>query len=125
MLTQALHQNNAVLGAAMQGLSARNDAIINNIANNDVPAFTARRVEFEGALEQAINNWRRTGTLNLSGARATIHHQEGSTVFRMDGNNVDIEREMVSLWSNSTRADVMVNAILHNSRALNAVLQGR
>lgn len=125
MLTQALHHQNAILGVALQGLSARNDAIQNNIANNDVPGFTAQRVDFEGALTQAIGNWRSTGSLDLSGTRPVISFQESSTAFRMDGNNVDIEREMVALWTNSTRYDVVVNSVLFNSRALNTVLAGR
>lgn len=125
MLSNAIHNQNAVLATALQGTIARNDAIMNNIANIDTPGFTARRVEFESALQSAIDNWQSTGTLDLSRARARISFQEPGTANRMDGNNVDIEREMVALYINSIRADVMVNSIMQNSRMLNTVLQGR
>jgi len=125
MLSQVIHQQNAVLGAALHGTHVRNDAIQNNIANVDTPGFTARRVEFESALEAAVLNWRTTGQLDLSNARPMVRFQERNHRFRMDASNIDIEREMLALYINSVRADVMVNGIMHNSRMLNTVLQGR
>ena len=125
MLSQALHQQTAVLGAALQGTFARNDAIMNNIANADVPGFTARRVEFESALSDAIDRWHATGELDLTRARPVTRFQEGNHFFRMDRSNVDMEREMVALFNNSVRADVLVNSVLHNTRMLGIVLQGR
>ena len=123
MLSQALHRQNAVLGVALQGTSARNDTIMNNIANADVPGFTARRIEFEGRLAQAVDRWRETGELDLSRTRPVARYQEGNHFFRMDRSNVDMEREMVALFTNTVRYDVLVNSILHNSRMLGVVLQ--
>ncbi|MCL2840822.1 MAG: flagellar basal body protein [Defluviitaleaceae bacterium] len=125
MLSQAIHHDNAVLATALAGTHARHDAIMNNIANADVPGFTARRVEFESALSEAIANWRQTGDLDLSRARPSVRYQDTFNAFRMDASNVDMEREMVALYINSVRSDVLVNSILHNSRMLNTVLQGR
>jgi flagellar basal-body rod protein FlgB len=125
MLSQAIHHQNSILGAALQGQSARIDAIQNNIANAETPRFTARRVDFEAALSDAISDWRNTGNLNLTNARPTTSFQDFGTRYRLDGNNVDIEREMVALFTQSVRYDVMVNSVLHNSRMLNTVLQGR
>ena len=123
MLSQALHRQNAVLGMALQGTSARNDAIMNNIANADVPGFTARRVCFESRLAEAVDRWQSTGRLDLSRTRPVTRYQEGNHFFRMDRSNVDIEREMVALFTNAVRYDVLVNSILHNSRMLGIVLQ--
>ena len=125
MLSQSIHHQNSILGAALQGTSARHDAIMNNIANSDVPGFTARTVQFEAALEHAIDNWQATGSLDLSRARPSIQTQESRMMFRLDQNNVDMEREMVALYINSIRYDVLVNSVLHQSRMLNTVLQGR
>ena len=122
MLTQALNRQNAVLGVALQGLSARNDAIMNNIANADVPGFTARRVEFESRLADAVDRWQATGSLDLSRTGAATRYQEGNHFFRMDRSNVDMEREMVALFSNAVRYDVMVNSVMHNSRMIGVVL---
>ena len=125
MLSRAIHLQNEVLGAAMQGTSARNDAIMNNIANADVPGFTARRVEFESRLAEAVDRWQHSGELDLSRARPVTRYQEGRHFFRMDRSNVDMEREMVALFNNTVRYDVLVNSVLHNSRMIGMVLQGR
>jgi len=125
MITQAIHQQNAVLGAALRGTQARNDAILNNIANVDTPGFTARRVEFESALANAVDHWRSTGELDLSSTRPALRMQEGGFAFRIDGNNVDMEREQVALFTNTVRYEALVNSVLHNSRVFNSALQGR
>ena len=125
MLSQSIHHHNAILGAAMQGTAARHDAIMNNIANNDVPGFTARTVQFESALQYAVDVWQSGGGLDLTRARPSVQFHEPGQSFRIDRNNVDMEREMVALYINSIRYDVLVNSFMHNSRMLNAVLQGR
>ena len=125
MLTQALHNQNSILGAALAGTNARVDVIMNNIANNDVPGFRAREVDFEAALKNAISNFHRTGVLDLTRVRPTMRSANPGMAFRMDGNNVDMEREMVQLYIHTTRAEVLANSIMNNSRRLNAVIQGR
>ena len=125
MLSQAIHHQNSILGVALQGVSARNDAIMNNIANADTPGYTARRVDFESALADAVEDFRRTRNLDLTRAGPVARFQEGNHFFRMDRSNVDMEREMVALYNNSVRYDVLVNSILHNSRMLGVVLSGR
>jgi flagellar basal-body rod protein FlgB len=126
MLSQSIHHQNAILGVALRGQGARIDSIQNNIANAETPRFTARRVEFESALSDAISDWQNTGNLDLTrAARPTVSFQDFGARYRIDGNNVDIEREMVALFTQSIRYDVMVNSVLHNSRMLNTVLQGR
>ena len=125
MLTQSLHNQNAILGVALAGTSARVDVIMNNMANSDVPGFRAREVDFEAALKSAIENWHRTGNLDLSRVRPTMRVANPGTMFRMDGNSVDMEREMIQLYIHTTRYEVLVNSILNNSRRLNAVIQGR
>ena len=125
MLTQSLHNQNAILGAALAGTSARIDVIMNNITNNDVPGFRAREVNFETALQSAIDNWQKTGNLDLSSVRPTMRSSASSMSFRIDGSNVDIEREMVQLYIHTTKYEALTNSVLNNSRRLNAVIQGR
>ena len=125
MLTRAIQLHNAVLGVALHGTQVRHDAIINNIANADVPGFTARRIEFESRLADAVDRWQASGRFDLSRTGPTTHFQEGNFFFRMDRSNVDMEREMVALYNNSVRYEAMVNSVLANSRLLNTVLTGR
>src|SRR5215210_8980254 len=85
--------------AAMSGLTARQRAIANNVANVDTPNFKASEVRFEDALKTAINRARPNRpvdqtVLNASASRATL---TDATTTRADGNNVDIDREMEML----------------------------
>ena len=125
MLTQSLHNQNAILGVALAGTSARVDVIMNNIANNDVPGFRAREVHFETALKTAISNWHKTGNLDLTRVRPTMRTSNPGMTFRIDGNSVDMEREMIQLYIHTTRYEALANSVMNNSRRLNAVIQGR
>ena len=124
MLMQALHNQNNVLGAALGGLSKRIDVMTNNLANVDTPGFIASTVYFEDQLSQAISNWRSGGGLDLTGVqprRARANHG----TFRLDGNNVDIEREMAKLYINTVKYDAIALSIQNNSRRLNLAITGR
>ena len=125
MLTQAMHNQNRVLGAAMHANAARTDVIMNNIANVDTPGFVAGTVDFESALGDAVDRWRATGHLDLSQVRPNIRSQNPGFAYRMDRNNVDIESEMVRLYTNVVQYETMVNSVLNNSRRLNMAISGR
>ena len=94
------------LVSALDGLSTRQRVINNNIANINTPGFKASEVSFAGQLAQAMDD---SSTLKLkstdpghlgesedSTVSAQISTQTGTTQ-RLDGNNVDLEKEMVSL----------------------------
>ena len=125
MLTQAMHNQNRALGAAMHATAARTDVIMNNIANVDTPGFVAGAVEFETALGNSIDLWRATGQLDLSQVRPNILASNPGFAYRMDRNNVDIESEMVQLYTTIVRYETMVNSVLNNSRRLNQAISGR
>jgi flagellar basal-body rod protein FlgB len=100
-----------VLQAALSGLAARQRAISDNVANVDTPGFKASRVEFEQALKAAMG--REDGRprvlmltqvehgLPITGSEAAALKPQmfisNDTARRLDGNNVDIDQEMVKL----------------------------
>jgi flagellar basal-body rod protein FlgB len=120
-----MHNQNRVLGAAMHATAARADVIMNNIANADTPGFVAGTVDFESALGRAIDNWRATGRLDLSRVRASMRSQTPGFFYRIDGNSVDMEGEMVRLYINNVNYEAMVNSVMNNSRRLNMAISGR
>ena len=101
-----------LLEKALDGLSLRQKAITNNVANVETPNFKATEVSFEQDLQAAIRRGPAQGELGLATshelhlggaqrisvddvrARAT---QLNGTSMRNDGNNVDIDREMTRL----------------------------
>ena len=107
------------LDSLQSGLSAswkRNAAILNNVANVDTPGYKAERVEFESLYKEAVE---RESGIALKKTRDT-HMDIGVSLDsispktvkdtglsqRMDGNNVDIEREM---------SDFVKNVIYYNA----------
>ena len=125
MLNQ-LQAQGSILGAALQSTLLRHSVVTNNIANAEVPGFTASRVDFEGALKQAIGNYpinRSRGEFSLAGFSPTVRLDNTNLTHRLDGNNVDIETEMVKFYQNSMMFDTMVTSIISNSQRMTTVLQ--
>jgi flagellar basal-body rod protein FlgB len=94
---------NATLRSAIVGLSARNKATADNIANIQTPGFLANRVEFEGALARAADSGSR------SGAGFDVLRSLEPT--RVDGNNVNLDQETLSSIDTGLRYQLMLRAV--------------
>jgi flagellar basal-body rod protein FlgB len=77
------------LQAAMRGLSARQRAISDDIANVDTPFYRARSVSFEGDLKRALDG----GRDPLSVAPTTV---VSNAPAGLNGNNVDLTAETMA-----------------------------
>ena len=75
------------LTTALNGLSARQRAIANNIANVNTPDYHAQRVSFEDALAKSVSHG--SGTAPISTARSLEPTQ-------LNGNNVNLDTETLS-----------------------------
>jgi len=87
----------------LRGLAQRQRTISNNIANVETPNFRAKRVEFEGALSQALADGRSadvTPTLVDTGDPALPN-----------GNNVSLDREVIALQDTSLRYQLAIEAM--------------
>jgi flagellar basal-body rod protein FlgB len=88
---------------AMQGLTARQDAIANNIANIQTPNYTAQNVNFESSLQQAIASG------NPSQADISVTPSDATP--QADGNNVNLDDETVTAMQTQESYQTMVNAM--------------
>jgi flagellar basal-body rod protein FlgB len=118
-----MHNFTNIMGAAMQATVVRDNVISNNIANVDTPGFKRSVVRFEDLLADAVRGFRRTGTLDLSSVRPQIFREYDFLNYRIDENNVDIEFEMVQLYQNSMRFDVLSGGVIHHYRLINMAIQ--
>ena len=136
MLLEQIGTQGRIIESALQGKLVRNHVISNNIANADVPGFRARRVSFEGSLLEALGDYPFDRKINLSGEnnprnrRIDLSGVEPEVAFmfppgfyRIDGNQVDVESEMVQLYQNSMKFDTLISSVIANSRRLSMVLQ--
>jgi flagellar basal-body rod protein FlgB len=77
----------SALHSALTGLSARQRAVSDDIANVNTPFFRARRVSFEGDLKQALAGGE--DPASTVGPQVTMTDDP----FGLTGNNVDLDAE--------------------------------
>jgi len=108
-----------LLEKALNTESIRRNVLANNIANVDVPHFKRSEVNFESELKRAIddkNESNKTMQAIMTDPRhipfyiprdiAAVQPRinlDYNTSYRNDGNNVDIEKEMVDASKNTMR----------------------
>lgn len=111
-----------LIKTALEGLTARQRTIADNVANVDTPEFKASRVTFEKALQQArgtVDNPLpmfkvQNGLPGPGDAPAEITPvtvQETDLGRRNDGNNVDIDMEMLELSDTNIRFNALVQVM--------------
>ena len=139
MFVGKLIDTNNLLERALDTESIRRRVIANNIANVDVPHFKRREVNFESELKRVINE-RKNPNNRLRAQMSDVKHipffeprsldsvsyrvnHDYSTTYRNDGNNVDIEKEMVDVNKNMMRYNSYVTGINHNFRLLKLVIR--
>ncbi|MCL2454512.1 MAG: flagellar basal body rod protein FlgB [Micrococcales bacterium] len=90
------------MNSALNALSQRQRAIANNVANVQTPGFRAQRVHFESALRAAVANGNGAVT-------ATTRRSLEPT--RLDGNNVNLETEVLSNIDTNLRYSLAIKSI--------------
>ena len=121
MMTGGVFAQNDILGAAMQAAVVRDSVMSNNIANAETPNYKKYGVAFEEYLQKSVDNYKKTGVLDLSKAAPTVTRIHKNLSSRLDGNNVDVNEENVNLYQNSVVYDGLVNSVVSNYRLLNLV----
>lgn len=118
-----------VLDKAADASWIRNEAITNNIANQNTPNYTRKDVAFEDILKRELG-YSRTVTVdkkvqnvNLSRLTSRIYTDYTGTKYRLDGNNVDPDTEEVELASNQLKYQGILTSITSEFKQLKAVLK--
>ncbi|MCC7088066.1 MAG: flagellar basal body rod protein FlgB [Chloroflexi bacterium] len=117
----------------LRGLSRRQGAISNNIANIDTPGYARQDVNFETELQRqfgagssamaATDPRHFTAGSNLRG-QVGIDPQQLLTSSRLDGNSVDIDQEMVLLAETQMRYQAASRALSTKLNNIRTVIQG-
>ncbi len=88
--------------AALDGLESRRAALEANIANVETPGYKARSVQFESALQRAMD----TGHAAITPS-VTVSAEAG----RANGNNVNIDQDMVKLTETALTQELLIRAM--------------
>lgn len=134
-MLDGLFEQVGVYQAALNGLSTRQRAIAENVANSDTPGYQRKEVGFERALRSAI---RQEGSDDLplvttqtrhfglgplgSGVEPTVTTVRDE-VYRNDGNNVDVEAQMAELAETKLRYDTMATLTRSKFEGLKGMLR--
>lgn len=109
---QIFDRTTDALASSLRFRSLRHNVTAANLANAETPGYKAKMVEFEGALQRAIDiegaNRAMTssddhfamGSEAISRTRADVYDNPEGNVTN-DQNTVDLEREMATLQENS------------------------
>lgn len=93
----------SALYAALNGLASRQRVIANNVANVETPGYIAGRVSFEDSLRAAVAG----GDAGAAGVSTT----RSSDPVNVNGNNVSLDTEVVSLTETDLAYQLMIQAI--------------
>ncbi|NLZ38511.1 MAG: flagellar basal body rod protein FlgB [Firmicutes bacterium] len=119
-----------VLQLALNAAAERQRVTAHNVANVNTPQFKRQVVLFEEKLKQALQEpelpLARTHERHLDNIPRTLGHEvitDNSTSMRTDGNNVDIEREMVLLSMNQLHFNAVTQALNNRYSIFRYVIQ--
>ncbi len=134
-------RTNYLLEKSLDVETLRRKVISNNISNVDVPHFKRSEVDFESELkrvirqnEEAAGNQKYPSLLsnskhipfyiakNIKNVQPRIN-LDYSTSYRNDGNNVDIEKEMVDASKNLMRYNSFISSMNHNYKMLKIAMR--
>lgn len=102
------------LQSALDGLSARQQAIADNVANLQTPGYHAKRVLFEDALTRAVANG--SGAVTPTVARSLEPTRE-------DGNNVNLDTETLSNVDTNLRYELATQAVSADFSQIRAAMR--
>ncbi len=113
----------SVLVRAMDARAERNGVIAGNIANADTPGYKRAYVRFEETLRQMLADGQVEDARAVERLEATVE-QDASPSSRLDGNNVNIDREMGDLARNSIEYNALVELYRQKGQILRTVITG-
>lgn len=113
-------KTNTILKKLMD-FNVQNHAVItNNIANIETPGFTAKRFEFEDVLQNAVQSGNTDTIQNASGELVNNYDNP----YRMDMNNVDIEKELLSMEENRLQYETVSMLLKKRLLKWNRIIEG-
>lgn len=113
-------KTNTILKKVMD-FNVQNHAVItNNIANIETPGFTAKRFEFNDALKNAVQSGSMDGIQNVTGELVNNYDNP----YRMDMNNVDIEKELLLMGENRMQYETVGMLLKKRLLKWNRIVEG-
>lgn len=125
------NMNLALLKKSLDVVGMRQELIASNISNVNTPNYKANKLEFESLLEQAKegSSLKVTHASHLGGANELteinpILSKNTGTAVKENGNNIDIDMEMVNQTQNNLQYQALTAQLNAQYARLNTVING-
>ncbi len=118
----SLTDNNVELLSKLLDLTtSKNKVIANNIANVNTPGFKKFEVAFQKELQKAVESKNIDKVKNIQ--ESVTLSKDKST--RKDGNNVDLDKELVAFYQMSDRHNIYLEILSKKFKGMIAAIHGR
>lgn len=129
MISSSVFDYVNVLNKAADAAWLRNETIANNIANQSTPGYKRQDVDFEGALQKALQSsgYRtmddKVAHINTSMLEVDTYTDHSDYSYRLDGNNVDPGTEYAELAGNQIRYQALIDSVNQEFSNLQAAMK--
>jgi len=109
----------------LDAAALRQNAIASNLANLETPGY--RRVDVSTTFESQLKASLEAGTLDPAAASAitpSIEQDQLARSIRPDGNNVDVDKELLAMDKNTTNYNFLSDVVTHNIKQLKLAISG-
>ena len=120
MLSGIGDKNFTLLTSMMDMLSARHKVMAENIAHVNTSNYRRRQFTFDKALKEALGNGSQEAYQNIREST----ERTNNTPVRNNGNNVDIDVEMVSMDQNSVLYEIYTQLYQQKSQMVKKAING-
>jgi len=117
-----------LLKKGLDAATTRGKVIANNISNINTAGFKRSYVNFEDSLNNSISDMqlKKTDPKHIDAATSgDIQTKDNTSSMKADGNNVDIDTEMVDQSTNSLMYNALVSQINSKLSLTNYIISGK
>jgi flagellar basal-body rod protein FlgB len=125
--------NADLLGKVMDLRIERQNLVVSNLANINIPGYKARSLEFESQLQQAVGSMQSKGSITRTNASHIPSSFDASgfqgrfvkefkprTIYGADA--VDMDKEMATMGKNSLMYNALVTLVQKNFEGIKGVI---
>lgn len=114
-------KNVVLLSKLLDLTSTKNKVVANNIANANTPGYKKFEVLFEKELKKAVES-KDVNKINKIKEQIILSKDKST---RKDGNNVDLDKELVNFYKTSDRHNIYLEILSKKFKGMLAAIDGR
>ena len=125
MIDQIYNRENYVLAKKLLDVShARHEAISGNLANAETPGY--KRVDIKTDFAEELKKLAKSNDIeSISALRATLETDLNSPSVRPDGNNVQLDSELMKMNKNAMQYEFLTQYTANSLKRIKTAITGR